>query len=71
MYKDIGHLKIPMDDKIISKISQPFENVFYIVFCLKFLHDSFALELTLQISLVTELSDDVAVTIACKHFETS
>lgn len=44
MNEDVGNFDISVDDAMLCKIEQSFEDSFDIMFCLIFFHDFFGLE---------------------------
>lgn len=66
--EDVGDFEIAMDDVIIGQIDEASENVADVCFCFEFFHGFFGSQFGLQIALVAQLGDNVAVAIAGEDF---
>ena len=70
VHKNISYLKISMNNILFSKIKQTLENIFDDWCCLVFVKVSLFSESWFEVTFITELGNDVAVTIASKYFKT-
>ena len=69
--EDIGYLEIPVDDILLWEISESLEDIPDDWFCPLLVHFALFPESWLEISLVAELGDYVAVSVAREDFEAS
>ena len=59
-----------MNYAILGQIQQPLEDTLDVGSCVTFLHSFFELDFRLEIALIAQLSDDVAVVVASEDFQT-
>lgn len=64
MHEHIGYFQIPVDDILLSEVIQPFQDIFDDGFSPILIEVSFLSEPGLEISLIAEFCDDVAIPVA-------
>jgi hypothetical protein len=63
MNKNVGHFEIAMYYIILGEVHQPFKNIANIPISLKLLEALLRPQLALEITLITKLRDDIAISI--------
>lgn len=69
--EDVGYFEISVDDVLLWEISESLEDISDDRFCPVLVHPSLFPQARLQISLIAEFRDYIAVSVACEDFEAS
>jgi hypothetical protein len=71
MHKDVGHLQIPMHNPLLAQVEQPPIDGPDVRFCITFAHNFVRTQDGLEVAAVTQLSDDITVSVASEHLVTA
>ena len=69
VHKDVGNFEVSVDDVLFGEVLQSFEDVLDDGGCLVLVKVPFLAETGLEVALVAELGDDVAVAVAGEDLE--
>ena len=70
MHEHVGHLEVAMYDVLLGEVVQSLEDIPDNGLGLELVEVTVLAQSGLEVALVAQLRDDVAVTVTCEHLET-